>query len=121
MTKKSSQMLLPTLTAACIVCCAVVHVVRSDDEKPEADRPKIELTEAAIKLHESALVIDGHNDMPWEIRKQGSSSFDKMDISQPQPALQTDIPRLRKGGVGVQFWSVWVPVETGYRGEALST
>ena len=47
-------------------------------------------------------MIDGHNDMPWEIRKQGSSSFDKIDISKPQPKLQTDIPRLRKGGVGVQ-------------------
>ena len=58
--------------------------------------------------------------MPWEIRKQGSRSFDKMDISKPQPSLQTDIPRLREGGVGAQFWSVWVPVEAGYRGEALS-
>ena len=79
------------------------------------------LTEAARKLHASSLVIDGHNDMPWELRKQGASSFDKMDISKPQPTLQTDIPRLRAGGVGAQFWSVWVPVETGYRGEALST
>ena len=66
-------------------------------------------------------MIDGHNDMPWEIRKQGSSEFSKMDISQPQPTLQTDIPRLRAGGVGAQFWSVWVPVELGYKGEALST
>jgi membrane dipeptidase len=72
-------------------------------------------------LHEASLVIDGHNDMPWEIRTNGDSSFDKLDISQPQPKLQTDIPRLRQGGVGAQFWSVWVPVEAGYRGEALST
>jgi membrane dipeptidase len=121
MTNKSPQMLLSSLTVACIVCCAVVHFVRAEDAKPASDRPKIKLTEAAIKLHESALMIDGHNDMPWEIRKQGSSSFDKIDISKPQRKLQTDIPRLRKGGVGAQFWSVWVPVETGYRGEALST
>ena len=66
-------------------------------------------------------MIDGHNDMPWEIRTKGSSSFDKIDISKSQRKLQTDIPRLRQGGVGAQFWSVWVPVETGYRGEALST
>ncbi len=59
--------------------------------------------------------------MPWEIRKQGSSNFDKLDIAQPQPTLQTDIPRLRQGGVGAQFWSVWVPVELGYKGEALAT
>ena len=51
----------------------------------------------------------------------GLVDFEKMDISQPQPTLQTDIPRLREGGVGAQFWSVWVPVELGYKGEALAT
>src|SRR6476659_270830 len=120
MTKKSSHMLLPSLTVACIVCCAVVRVVCAEDAKPQSDRPEIKLTDAAIKLHKSALMIDGHNDMPWEIRTKGSASFDKIDISKPQRKLQTDIPRLRQGGVGAQFWSVWVPVETGYRGEALS-
>ena len=114
-------MLLPSLIVACLVCCTVAQIVRAKDAKPPAGRPEIKLTDAAIKLHKSAMVIDGHNDMPWEIRKQSSSNFDKLDISKPQKSLQTDIPRLRKGGVGVQFWSVWVPVETGYRGEALST
>src|SRR5215211_4134503 len=108
------------LMAAGFLFCAVVRVAFSEDAKPQADRGRVNLTEAAKKLHGSALVIDGHNDMPWEVRRQGSSSFDKMDISKPQPTLQTDIPRLREGGVGAQFWSVWVPVEAGYRGEALS-
>ncbi len=121
MTNKSPLMLFPLLAAAFIFCCAAVHIARAEDAKTQADREPIVLTDAAKKLHASAMVIDGHNDMPWEIRKQGLSSFDKIDISKPQPSLQTDIPRLRKGGVGVQFWSVWVPVETGYRGEALST
>jgi membrane dipeptidase len=121
MTKQSKVVMTPALVVACLVCCAVGRIVLGEDAKPQADRPDIKLTDAAIKLHESALMIDGHNDMPWEIRKQGSSSFEKIDISKPQPKLQTDIPRLRKGGVGAQFWSVWVPVETGYRGEALST
>ncbi len=87
----------------------------------EDDRPPVVLTDHARQLHASALLIDGHNDMPWEIRKQADSKFDRMDISQPQPTLQTDIPRLRKGGVGAQFWSVWVPVETSKRGKALTT
>jgi membrane dipeptidase len=121
MTKTSKLMSLPALAIACIVCCTVIRVAESEDAKPQADRPPIVLTDAAKKLHASALMIDGHNDMPWELRKQASSNFDKMDISKLQPKLQTDIPRLRKGGVGAQFWSVWVPVETGYRGEALST
>src|SRR5439155_10435436 len=37
-----------------------------------------------------------------------------------QPAMHTDIPRLRKGGVGAQFWSVYVPAETMRKGTALS-
>lgn len=53
-------------------------------------------------------VIDGHNDLLWELRKHGYD-FDACDISRPQPQLQTDLPRLAAGGVGGQFWSVWVP------------
>ena len=117
-------------------CCAAVIVialvapyasqqirktVAAEQAEPDAPRGKVVLTERARRLHASALVIDGHNDLPWEIRTTGSMSFDKLDISLPQPTLQTDIPRLRKGGVGAQFWSVWVPVETSLRGESLHT
>jgi membrane dipeptidase len=109
------------IAVAFFLLCAISRVVSGEDAKPQAERKPVVLTDAALKLHSSSLVLDGHNDMPWEVRKQGSSSFDKMDISQPQAKLQTDIPRLRAGGVGAQFWSVWVPVEAGYRGEALST
>ena len=79
------------------------------------------LTDRARRLHGSALLIDGHNDMPWEIRQQARGEFDRLDISKEQRSLQTDIPRLRQGGVGAQFWSVWVPVETAKRGAALTT
>ncbi len=72
----------------------------------------IELTDAARRLHASCIVIDGHNDLPWQIRTDGGSSFDRLDIAKPQPTLHTDIPRLRKGGVGAQFWVVYVPPET---------
>jgi membrane dipeptidase len=51
-------------------------------------------------------VLDGHNDLVWELRRQ--ARYD-LDISQPRPELQTDLPRLRAGGVGAQFWSVYVP------------
>src|SRR5882762_4778887 len=70
-------------------------------------------------------VIDGHNDLPWEIRERFASNVDAVDLKQntallPRPAnapadqapLMTDIPRLRSGGVGAQFWSVWIPTET---------
>ncbi len=91
---------------------------RGEEAEKKVDRSPIVLTDRARDLQRRSLVIDGHNDMPWEIRKQG---FDKLDISQSQSSLQTDIPRLREGGIGAQFWSVWVPVETGYQGKALST
>ena len=54
-------------------------------------------------------LIDGHNDLPWEMRVRVAYDAAKLDIRQPQPALQTDIPRLRAGRVGGQFWSVYVP------------
>jgi membrane dipeptidase len=91
------------------------------EQTSNVERAPIVLTDAARELHRRSLVIDGHNDLPWEIRTQGSSDFSKLDISQPQPKLHTDIPRLRKGGVGAQFWSVWVPVDLGYKGQALAT
>jgi membrane dipeptidase len=97
-------------------------LLQADDAASSSDaRPPVVLTDEARKLHESSLLIDGHNDLPWELRKQAEGNFDRLDISQPQAKLQTDIPRLRQGGVGAQFWSVWAPVETAKRGKALTT
>lgn len=78
----------------------------------EAMRPTVVLSDAARRIHAEALVIDGHNDLPGEIRKRGGSSFTALDIAQPHPELHTDIPRLRSGGVRGQFWSAYVPAET---------
>lgn len=54
-------------------------------------------------------VVDGHNDLPWALRNQVRYDLDRRDIAADQSAfLHTDIPRLRAGGVGAQFWSVYV-------------
>lgn len=82
-------------------------------------RPKVTVTPRALEIHGRGYVLDGHNDLPWAIRNNASSSFERMDISQPQPKLHTDIARLRIGNVGAQFWSVYVPANTSQRGEAL--
>lgn len=87
---------------------------------PPAARPPIVLSEAAAKLHRSLLLVDGHNDLPWEVRQRAARSFEDLDISKPQPELQTDIPRLRTGGVGAQFWSVYVPGTTLKEGNSLA-
>ena len=55
------------------------------------------------------LVFDGHNDLPWALRQKFDSRVEEIDLSRHQPRLHTDIPRLREGRVGAQFWSVFVP------------
>lgn len=75
----------------------------------------------AARIHQSSYVWDGHNDLPWTLRDKWDSSFDRADISQPQPLLMTDIPRLRQGNVGAQFWSVYVPAKRGLNGTAFQT
>lgn len=54
-------------------------------------------------------VFDGHNDIAWALRRQVAYDLDARDLAMPQPLLHTDIPRLRAGGVGAQFFSVYVP------------
>ena len=64
----------------------------------------------AIAIHRQTPLIDGHNDYPWALRDlDPGRDFGKADISKPVPKLMTDIPRLRQGGVGGQFWSVYTP------------
>ncbi|HEY4020374.1 MAG TPA: dipeptidase, partial [Pseudonocardiaceae bacterium] len=66
----------------------------------------------ANEILAQAPVIDGHNDLPWALRWQVRYDLDQRDIGKDQSEhLHTDLPRLRAGGVGGQFWSVYVPVE----------
>lgn len=86
-----------------------------------ADKPPVVVTEAAKKIHFEGFVFDGHNDLPWTMRTDFSSSFDQADISKNVPKLNTDIPRLKQGGVGAQFWSVYVPTSVSAEGTAFKT
>ncbi|MFJ8489226.1 dipeptidase [Streptomyces sp. NPDC094038] len=66
------------------------------------------LDEARSLLREFP-VVDGHNDLPYALREQVRYDLDARDIAAHQNAhLHTDIPRLREGGVGAQYWSVYV-------------
>jgi membrane dipeptidase len=60
-------------------------------------------------LLERQPVLDGHNDLLWAAREAVGYDFDRLDIGAGTPTTHTDIPRLRRGGVGAQFWSVFVP------------
>ena len=79
----------------------------------------VDVSPRAARIHNSTFVFDGHNDLPYTLKKVASSSFAKMDIAKSQPTIHTDIPRLLQGNVGAQYWSVYVPAATAYRGAAL--
>ncbi|MGX1270410.1 dipeptidase [Streptomyces phaeoluteigriseus] len=65
--------------------------------------------EEARELLRAHPVVDGHNDLPWALREQVRYDLDARDIATDQHTrLHTDIPRLRAGGVGAQYWSVYV-------------
>jgi membrane dipeptidase len=77
------------------------------------------VSEEAWRIHASALVVDGHNDLPWAMRTKAGYSLEAKDLSKPQPEFDTDLPRLVAGGMGAQFWSVYVPADAAKTGAAL--
>lgn len=64
----------------------------------------------ALRILKTIPLIDGHNDIPDAIR--GLGGLDSVSFAVRQPKLMTDIPRLRSGAVGAQFWAAYVPVTT---------
>jgi len=68
-----------------------------------------ELLTRARELLRAHPLVDGHNDLPWEAREQTGYDFEALDIAGRLTTTQTDLPRLAEGGVGAQFWSVFVP------------
>lgn len=76
---------------------------------------------SAEELHYSSLLIDGHNDLPWRLREEKDMALTKFDLMSDQSVkFYTDIPRLKEGGVGAQFWSAFVPSSTMTTGNAYS-
>ena len=89
-----------------------------DEKRSPASGPVV-LTDEARRIHRTAILVDGHNDLPWQFREKKDMSFNRIDIRKPQPGLHTDIPRLRQGGVAAQFWSAFVPSESMKDGTAV--
>ena len=97
----------PSIAWAALFCCCIATVSftgcrASAEEEFEA---------RARSLQKNTPLIDGHNDFPWLVRQNARGDLALLDIATPKPALMTDIPRLRQGGVGGVFWSVYVPDE----------
>ena len=102
------------LLAAALIASAVAARAWAADAAGPDDRARV------LRVLEQTPLIDGHNDLAWEIRDRYKSRLAAIDLKtdtsklpvQPDMApLMTDIVRLRAGHVGGQFWSVWVPVD----------
>jgi membrane dipeptidase len=101
---------MPMLRILCLMLCLPLTAWAAEDYQHRVDQVLLQTP-----------LIDGHNDLPWEIRERFKSDVTAVDLAADtrhlpleagQAALMTDIPRLRTGHVGAQFWSVWIPVGT---------
>ncbi len=100
---------LAASVAALMTACAAPPVVSpaaaADDDRALYDR--------AHRILRETPLIDGHNDLPWQYHKRCDNHLAQLDIAADLTTLEnpthTDIPRLRAGGVGGQFWSVYIP------------
>jgi membrane dipeptidase len=88
---------------------------RAQDPPAAARKTKADglplISDRARRVHAAAILFDGHNDLPWRLRTDGDFALTKVDLSRRLDSGQTDIPRLRDGGVKAQFWSVYIPSE----------
>ena len=89
-------------------CALVFALLVSNASRADEDAA---LTHAR-KLLQSTILVDGHNDLPWAVRtnKQAPGDVKAYDLRKPTSG-QTDFARLEAGGVGAQFWSVYIPGE----------
>ena len=94
--------LLPILLAGALISLPAAAPAQTPEERVE-------------RVLAKTPVIDGHNDLPWEIRDVYDFWRKPLDLdsdtSKLEARLQTDLPRMRRGGVGAQFWSVWIPAD----------
>jgi membrane dipeptidase len=96
-------------TLALVTATGVASEARAQQSSGNQDMDK------AMRVLSTTPLFDGHNDLPWAIRNDAGSDVGAYDLRTTR-AGHTDIDRLRRGMVGVQFWSVYIPsnsVETG--------
>ncbi|KAL1517310.1 dipeptidase 1-like [Prorops nasuta] len=114
----------------CLMVCVVIATLTAGLGLPLALSPndlkefsQEERLELVKKLLKDTPLIDGHNDLPWNLRKFEHNFLNKLNLtkikSQPPWSTSkwshTDLPRLKAGGVGAQFWSAYVPCQSQYK------
>jgi membrane dipeptidase len=74
--------------------------------------PDPQLLAKARAILKQVPLIDGHNDLATRVIEDAGGDFSKVDLTVRQPRLPADIPRLREGMVGAQFWAAYVDSAT---------
>jgi len=98
------------LALALLVTTGALAAPASRAESAAAGDPK--LLERARAILQRAPLIDTHNDLPYALFLKNAGDLTQVDLGKRQPDLPADIPRLREGRVGAQYWSVYVDSET---------
>jgi membrane dipeptidase len=98
----------PFILVPTVLLCALLAATSA---RAQGRPGRQDLEARARALLRQVPLIDGHNDLPWALRDASGYDFSKTDIRLSQPKLHTDIDRLRRGGLGAQFWSVYVPAD----------
>lgn len=85
--------------------------MQPDHEPADDPRSTGEMSTLVTDVLRRAPVADGHNDLMWALRELSGYDLAATPLDRPLAATHTDLPRLRRGGVGAQFWSVFVPAQ----------
>lgn len=112
---------LPCLVAAWVGVAVGAPLVAAENDTDASEATCVvpgldaERVTHARALLDRVPLIDGHNDLPWAIRQQFDRQLARIDLAadlrQIEEPTHTDLPRLDQGGVGGQFWSVYIPVD----------
>eukprot|EP01089_Gocevia_fonbrunei_P020567 TRINITY_DN7700_c0_g1_i1.p1 TRINITY_DN7700_c0_g1~~TRINITY_DN7700_c0_g1_i1.p1 ORF type:complete len:425 (+),score=78.49 TRINITY_DN7700_c0_g1_i1:86-1360(+) len=101
----------------CIAAAIFIPLVYLDSDDDELDIAPFEPEERVKWIHNKYPLIDGHNDLPWAYLQIANSNVSAIDLLKEHPGvLDTDIPRIKAGLMGGQFWSVYVSCN--YQGQA---
>ncbi|XP_008291322.1 dipeptidase 1-like, partial [Stegastes partitus] len=94
------------LTKVVLASCVVLWVSSTSAQEPFMTR--------ALQLMSETPLIDGHNDLPWQLLAQFNNELNKVDLHTLQ-TTHTNIPKIKQGRLGAQFWSAFVPCDTQYK------
>jgi membrane dipeptidase len=92
------------------IAAAMLPAGLAAQQRPAAPDPQ--LLERARRILREVPIIDGHNDLPSQLLENAAGDPGRADIATSQPRFHTDLARLRAGGVGAQFWSAYVTIDS---------